>query len=165
MKIKDQQIRFVNVVKELRDTVNAAEKNKVLRNHLLENGVPALKTYIKDTLKLKFNAWQARVLEINDNSQNPAAAEVKFGMALDPADQSDKSGYKSIVLSSAAKQTNEGVLKIIKQLKAGDQVKINGEFIEKKGFIDIDSYSRYKFSKNVFDNPELKTKITAVEKL
>jgi hypothetical protein len=35
-------------------------------------------------------------------------------------------------------------------------MKISGNFIEKEGFIDIDSYSNYKFSKNVFDNPEFK---------
>ena len=51
---------------------------------------------------------------------------------------------------------------MIKGLKAGDQVKITGNFIEKEGFIDIDSYSDYKFSKNVFDNPEFKVLLKGI---
>lgn len=159
------QVRFVGFVKELRNTVNAAESNKALRSILLDKGVTDIKAYIKDSLALRFNAWQARVLEISDNSQNSAAADVKFGLAMDPADRNDRSGSKLIVLSCPVNPADEGLLKIMKQLKTGDQVVISGEFIEKKGFIDIDSYSRYKFSKNVFDNPEFKSKITKVEKL
>jgi len=53
--------------------------------------------------------------------------------------------------------------KMIQGLKVGDQVKISGNFIEKEGFIDIDNYSDYKFSKNVFDNPEFKIELLRSE--
>ena len=150
------QIRFVNFTKQLRDTVNASESNKVLRNALLENGIPALKIYVKDTLSLTFNSWQAKVLDIIDRQSN---IEVNVGITLDPT---NKSAQKSIVLSSLLDQSGKAM---VEGIKAGDQVKISGVFIDKKGFIDIDNYSDYKFSKNVFDNPEFKTKIIAIEKL
>ncbi|HQS06696.1 MAG TPA: hypothetical protein PLT16_13810, partial [Daejeonella sp.] len=76
--------------------------------------------------------------------------EVNFSI---PLDSSNKSAQKSIVLSSMLETSKK---EMIQGLKVGDQVKISGNFIEKEGFIDIDSYSDYKFSKNVFDNPEFK---------
>ena len=82
--------------------------------------------------------------------EKPTSIEVNFSIPLDP---SNKSAEKSIILSSMLEINKK---EMIKGLKAGDQVKISGNFIEKDGFIDIDSYSDYKFSKNVFDNPEFK---------
>jgi hypothetical protein len=81
------------------------------------------------------------------------------GILVDPT---NKSAQKSIVLSSIVDYSGKA---LIQGLKAGDEVKISGIFIEKKGFIDIDNYSDYKFSKNVFDNPEFKTKLLKIEKL
>jgi hypothetical protein len=52
---------------------------------------------------------------------------------------------------------------MVKGLKIGTDVKISGFFIDKDGFIDIDSYSNYKFSKNVFDNPEFKIELESIE--
>jgi hypothetical protein len=152
----NEQIKFVKYVKALRDTVNNSEQNKSLRGILLENGISATKIYVKDSLQLKFNSWQAKVLEIIDRQ---TSKEVNIGLTLDPT---NKSAQKSIVFSSLLDQSGE---KILEGIKAGDQVKISGSFIEKKGFIDIDNYSDYKFSKNVFDNPEFKTKLTTLEKL
>lgn len=154
------QMNFVKYVKELRDRVNAAGEDKTLRGNILDQGVIDVKAYVKDTLNLKFNKWQAKVLEIKQNSQNPASTDVKLGMTIDPDNQSAE---KAIVLSSSV--IDAALSKTIKTLKTGDQVIVSGDYIEKKGFIDIDSYSRYKFSKNVFDNPEFKTNITAAEKL
>ena len=146
----------MNYVKAIRDTVNASEQDKARRSVLLDYGVTSTKAYVKDSLQLKFNSWQANLVEIIDK---PASAEINFSITLDP---SNKSAQKSIVLSSTLDKTKQ---KIIQGLQAGDQVKISGNFIEKEGFIDIDSYSDYKFSKNVFDNPEFKVQIGAVEKL
>lgn len=157
------QIRFVNFVKELKDNVNAAENNKTLRNALLENGIPALKTYVRDSLNLRFSAWQVRVLDKTEDYPNPGSVQLKLGIAFNPEDISENSRYQSIVLSCILNQADAAAMAVLKQLKTGDQVKINGEFIEKKEFIDIDSYSRYKYSKNVFDNPEFKSKLTAIE--
>ncbi|WP_143007672.1 hypothetical protein [Daejeonella rubra] len=152
----NEQLSFVKYIKALRDTVNTSEQNKDLRSVLLDNGISSTKIYVKDSLHLKFNFWQAKVLEIIDKQ---ATVEVNFGITLD---QANRSAQKSIVLSSLMDQSDKA---IIEGIKAGDQVKISGIFIEKKGFIDIDNYSDYKFSKNVFDNPEFKIKITAIEKL
>jgi len=152
----NEQIKFVKYVKALRDTVNNSEQNKSLRGVLLENGISTTKIYVKDSLQMKFNSWQAIVLEIIDRQ---TSKEVNVGITLD---QTNRSAQKSIVFSTILDQSGE---KIMEDIKAGDQVKISGIFIEKKGFIDIDNYSDYKFSKNVFDNPEFKTKLTAIEKL
>ncbi|MDP2413015.1 hypothetical protein [Daejeonella sp.] len=141
------QIRFVNYVKSIRDVVNASEQDKANRSILLDNGVISTKAYVKDSLALKFNSWQATLVEI---IEKPASIEVNFSIPLDP---SNKSAQKSIILSSMLEINKK---EMIKGLKTGDQVKISGNFIEKEGFIDIDSYSDYKFSKNVFDNPEFK---------
>jgi len=159
------QIRFVNFVKELRDTVNSSESNKVMRNALLENGIPTLKLYVKDTLRLTFKAWQAKVLDITENYANTGSIELKLGLGFDPADSSEKSKNQSIVFSSIIQQSDLAIIETIKPIQIGEFVQIRGEFIEKKGFIDIDSYSRYKFSKNIFDNPEFKTRLKAIEKI
>jgi len=149
------QIRFVNYVKAIRDSVNASEQDKANRSILLDKGVISTKAYVKDSLALKFNSWQVTLVEI---IEKPASIEINFSIPLDP---SNKSAQKSIILSSMLDKSKQ---EIIQGLKVGDQVKISGNFIEKDGFIDIDSYSNYKFSKNVFDNPEFKVEIKAVEK-
>jgi len=153
----DDQVKFVNYIKALRDAVNSLEQDdKAKRGMMLDNGVISTKAYVKDSLHLKFDSWQANLVEI---IEKPASVEINFSIILDP---SNKSSQKSIVLSSILDKNKQ---EIIEGLKAGDQVKISGNFIEKDGFIDIDSYSNYKFSKNVFDNPEFKVEIRAVEKL
>lgn len=152
----NEQIKFVKYIKALRDTVNTSEQNKALRSALLENGISSTKIYVKDSLQMKFNSWEVKVLDIIDKQ---TSIEVNVGLMLDPT---NRSAQKSIVFSSLSDQSGKS---IIEGIKAGDQVKISGNFIEKKGFIDIDNYSDYKFSKNVFDNPEFKIKITAIEKL
>ncbi len=144
------QIKFVNYVKFIRDAVNSSDENKANRSAQLDNGVLLTKAYVKDSLQLKFNSWQVTLVEI---IEKPTSLEVNFSM---PMDASNKSTQKAIVLSSML-----GISKkeLIQGLKAGDQIKITGNFIEKEGFIDIDSYSDYKFSKNVFDNPEFKIEL------
>lgn len=141
------QIKFVNYVKFIRDAINSSDDDKANRSVQLDNGVLLTKAYVKDSLSLKFESWQATLVEI---IEKPGAIEVNFSIPLDP---SNKSAQKSIILSSMLEISKKDM---IKGLKAGDQVKITGNFIEKEGFIDIDSYSDYKFSKNVFDNPEFK---------
>ena len=149
------QIRFVNYVKSIRDAVNASEQDKANRSILLDNGVISTKAYVKDSLQLKYNSWEASLVEV---IEKPASIEVNFSI---PLDSSNKSAQKSIILSSMLDKSKQ---EIIQGLKVGDEVKISGNFIEKEGFIDIDSYSNYKFSKNVFDNPEFKVEIRGVEK-
>ncbi|MFA6947279.1 MAG: hypothetical protein WC220_15405 [Pedobacter sp.] len=141
------QIRFVNYVKSTRDAVNASGEDKTRRSILLDNGVISAKAYVKDSLQLKFDSWQVSLVEI---IEKPASLEVNFSI---PLDSSNKSSQKSIILSSILDKSKK---EMIQSLKAGDELKISGNFIEKEGFIDIDSYSDYKFSKNVFDNPEFK---------
>jgi hypothetical protein len=102
---------------------------------------------VKDSLSLKFDSWQATLVEI---IEKPTATEVNFSI---PLDASNKSSQKSIILSSLLDVSKKDM---IQGLTVGDQMKISGNFIEKEGFIDIDSYSNYKFSKNEFDNPEIK---------
>lgn len=159
-----EQVKFVNLIQSLRDQVNAAEKDKALKSDLLQRGVPYVKQYIRDSLQLKFNAWEARVLDIKENYPQQGATELKFGMAYDLSDILEKLRYRSIVLSSQ-NPADSKISAILKNLKPGDYLKLSGEIIEKEGFIDIDSYSNYKFSKNIFDNAEFKVQINAAEKL
>ena len=148
------QMRFVNYVKSIRDAVNTSEKDKGNRSIQLNNGVLLTKAYVKDTLSLKFDSWHATLVEI---IEKPASIEINLSIPLDP---SNKSAQKSIILSGMLQISKN---KMIQGLKVGDQVKISGNFIEKEGFIDIDNYSDYKFSKNVFDNPEFKIELLSIE--
>lgn len=145
------QIRFVNYVKSIRDAVNASGEDKAKRGILLDNGVISTKAYVKDSLSLKFDSWKATLVEI---IEKPASIEVNFSIPLDP---SNKSAQRSIILSSMLEISKK---EMVQGLKVGNQMKISGNFIEKERFIDIDSYSDYKFSKNVFDNPEFKIEWT-----
>lgn len=154
-----EQKSFINYIRDIRDKVNAAGEDKTLRGSLLDQGVADAKLYVKDSLKLKFSNWQATVIEKKQNSRNPLITDLKLLIIMD---QENQSAEKSIVLNGSA--ADQQLSNALKELKPGDQIIISGDFIEKNGFIDIDSYSRYKFSKNVFDNPEFKAIFTAAEK-
>ena len=147
-----EQTRFVNYVKYIRNAINSSDEAN--RSIQLNNGVLLTKAYVKDSLSLKFDSWQVSLVEI---IEKPTITEVNFSIPLDP---SNKSAQKSIILSSLLDKNKK---EMIQGLKAGDQLKITGNFIEKEGFIDIDSYSDYKFSKNVFDNPEFKIELGSIE--
>ena len=145
VQVPEEQTRFVNYVKYIQNAINSSDEAN--RSIQLNDGILLTKSYVKDSLSLKFDSWQATLVEV---IEKPTSIEVNFSIPLDP---SNKSAQKSIILSSMLEISKK---EMIKGLKAGDQVKISGYFIEKEGFIDIDSYSDYKFSKNVFDNPEFK---------
>jgi hypothetical protein len=146
------QINFVNYVKFIRNAVNSSDEAN--RSVQLNNGILLTKTYVKDSLSLKFDSWQAKLVEI---IEKPTYTEVNFSI---PLDSSNKSAEKSIVLSTLLYKNKKAM---VKGLKIGTDVKISGFFIDKDGFIDIDSYSNYKFSKNVFDNPEFKIELESIE--
>jgi hypothetical protein len=109
---------------------------------------------VKDSLSLKFDSWNTTLVEINEK---PTSTEVNFSI---PLDSSNKSAQKAIILSALLYKNKK---ELTDKLKVGDNVIISGNFIEKEGFIDIDSYSNYKFSKNVFDNPEFKIELVSIE--
>lgn len=159
------QIKFVSYVQNLRDSVNAVEQDKVLRNAVLEKNIPAVKVYIKDSLNLIIQDWQVRLIEKNENSSSTGSTQIKLAFAFNPEDESPQAINKSIVLRAKITTTDKSVFDVLKTLKINDYIKINGQFIEKEGFIDIDSYSKYKFSKNVLDNPEFNSDIKSIEKL
>jgi hypothetical protein len=140
-----EQTRFVNYVKFIRNAVNSSDEAN--RSVQLNNGILLTKAYVKDSLSLKFDSWQATLVEI---IEKPTSTEVNFSI---PLDSSNKSAEKSIILSALLYKDKKD---LVQGLKIGNDVKISGKFIDKEGFIDIDSYSNYKFSKNVFDNPEFK---------
>jgi hypothetical protein len=146
------QINFVNYVKFIRNAVNSSDEAN--RSVQLNNGILLTKTYVKDSLSLKFDSWQAKLVEI---IEKPTYIEVNFSI---PLDSSNKSAEKSIVLSTLLYKNKKAM---VNGLKIGTDVKISGFFIDKDGFIDIDSYSNYKFSKNVFDNPEFKIELESIE--
>jgi hypothetical protein len=146
------QIKFVNYVKFIRDAVNSSDESN--RSVQLNNGVLLTKAYVKDSLSLKFDSWHTTLVEINEK---PTSTEVNFSI---PLDSSNKSAQKAIILSALLYKNKK---ELTDKLKVGDNVIISGNFIEKEGFIDIDSYSNYKFSKNVFDNPEFKIELVSIE--
>jgi hypothetical protein len=146
------QIKFVNYVKFIRDAVNSSDEAN--RSVQLNNGVLLTKAYVKDSLSLKFDSWHTTLVEINEK---PTSTEVNFSI---PLDSSNKSAQKAIILSALLYKNKK---ELTDKLKVGDNVIISGNFIEKEGFIDIDSYSKYKFSKNVFDNPEFKIELVSIE--
>ena len=154
-----EQINFVNHIREIRDKVNTAGEDKNLRGSLLDQGVADAKLYVKDSLGLKFTKWQTKVIEKKQNLRNPTLTDLKLLIIMD---QENQSAEKSIVFNGTA--GDEQLSNALKDVNVGDHIIISGDFIEKNGFIDIDSYSRYKFSKNVFDNPEFKSIFTAAEK-
>jgi hypothetical protein len=160
----DKQINFISYVKALRDTINVSSENKTDRNTLMENSVPAVKSYIRDTLKLVIKSWQVKVIEKTEDYPYKGSILLKTGLAFDPYDTSSGTINQSIILKTIIPASDKAIIEIVKSLKINDYLKIDGQFVQKKGFIDIDSYSHYKFSKNVLDNPEFEAKITSIEK-
>lgn len=160
----NSQIKFISYVQKLRDSINSVNIDKAQRNLLLEKNIPAVK-YIKDSLNLKIDNWQVKLIEKTDDYLYTGAVQLKLGIAFDPYDTRARAINQSIVLTAVIPPSDKSIIEAIKDLKIGDYLKVNGQFINKEGFIDIDSYSQYKFSKNVLDNPEFNASIKALEKL
>jgi hypothetical protein len=161
----DNQVKFISYVRLLRDAVNATNMDKDLRNAALEKNIPAVKTYIKDSLNLSINTWQVKLIEKTDNYLYTGSVQLKLGIAFDPYDTRSRAINQSIILKTIIPAYDKAIIEAVKSLKVDEYLKINGNFIQKGDFIDIDSYSQYKFSKNVLDNPQFEAKITSIEKL
>jgi len=159
-----EQARFVSIVREWRDTVNAAEKNAGLRGQLLENGVDSVKAHIRDSLQLQFKAWEARVLYVAPDPADRDYIVTSFGMNLDTGPMTEKNRYESVVFTSRT-ATEQPVHATLKTLAVGDIARINGQFKTIQKTINIDSYNDLSRSKNVLDNPEFRVEIGTVEKL
>jgi hypothetical protein len=157
------QVRFTGVVREWRDTVNAAEKNAGLRVQLLEKGVDAIKIHIQDSLQLQFKAWEVRVLDIAPDPTSPDYIVASFGMNLDTGNMTEKTRYRSVVFTSRTSES-EPTYTTLKTLKVGDMARIDGSFTTMQKTINIDSYNNLSKSKNVLDNPEFRVEIAKVEK-
>lgn len=77
------QVRFITIARQWRDTVNVSGTNEVLRQQLLEQGVSTIKSYIVDSLQLSFKSWEARVLDIGPDPTDSEYIIASFGMNLD----------------------------------------------------------------------------------
>jgi hypothetical protein len=161
----ENQIKFISYVQEWRDSINKTTDNKILRNELLETSIPAVKSYIKDSLNLLIQSWQVKVIEKTEDYLYTGSVQLKLGIAFDPYDTRTRAINQSIILKTIIPASNIELIEVVKTVKPDEYLKINGQFIQKEGFIDIDSYSQYKFSKNVLDNPEFESTITKLEKL
>ena len=159
-----QQVKFISIAQEWRDTVNAAGDNNALRQQLLSDGVNAVKEYISDSLQLQFRGWEARVLSVASDPESPGSLVAFFGMNLDGGKMTEKTRYQSAIFNSSTDKP-EPVYPGIRDLKTGDIVRIDGNFKTLQKTIDIDSYNDLSRSKNVLDNPEFRVEITAVEEI
>jgi hypothetical protein len=159
-----EQARFISIVREWRDTVNAAEKNEGLRRQLLENGVDSVKAHIGDSLQLQFKAWEARVLDVAPDPADPDYILTSFGMNLDAGRMTEKNRYQSVVFTSRTSKSQPAYA-ALKTLAVGDIARIDGQFKTLQKTINIDSYNDLSKSKNVLDNPEFRVEIEKVEKL
>ena len=157
------QVSFISVARQWRDTVNAAGTNGALRQQLLEKGVNSIKRHILDSLQLQFKSWEARVLDVGPDPTDPDYTIVSFGMNLDGGPPNEKSRYHSTVFTSRISK-QEPTDPTIKALKTGDLVRIDGNFKTLLKTINIDSYNDLSRSKNVLDNPEFRVEISKVEK-
>ena len=160
----EEQARFISIIREWRDTVNAAEKNEGLRRQLLENGVDSVKAHIGDSLQLQFTAWEARVLDVAPDPAEPDYIVASFGMNLDAGHMTEKTRYQSVVFTSRTSES-EPAHAALKTLTVGDIARIDGKFKTLQKTINIDSYNDLPKTKNVLDNPEFRVEIGKVEKL
>ena len=158
------QTKFVSMIREWRDTVNAAEKNEGLRRQLLEKGVDAIKNHIQDSLQLQFKGWEVRVLDVAPDPTAPEYIITSLGMNLDSGVMSEKTRYQSVVFISRASQS-EPAYAILKTLKVGNNIQMDGSFITVQKTINMDSYNNLSKTKNVLDNPELRVEISQIKQL
>ncbi|WP_395804996.1 hypothetical protein [Daejeonella sp.] len=161
----EKQVKFISYVQEWRDSINKTTDNKIQRNKLLETSIPAVKSYIKDSLNLSIQTWQVKVINKTEDYLYTGSVQLKLGIAFDPYDTRSRAINQSIILKTIIPASDKAIIEAIKSLEVDEYLKINGNFIQKGDFIDIDSYSHYKFSKNVLDNPQFEAKITSIEKL
>ena len=159
-----EQARFVSIVREWRDTVNAAAKDDGQRQQLLENGVNAVKGHIQDNLQLLFKSWEVRVLNVSPDPTESEYIIASFGMNLDAGNMTEKTRYQSVVFTSRTMQSAPAYASI-KTLEIGDIIHIDGNFKTLQKNINIDSYNNLSKSKNVLDNPDFLVEIAKVQKL
>ena len=157
------QVSFISVARQWRDTVNVTKTNEALRQQLLEKGVISIKTHILDSLQLQFQSWEARVLDMRPDPTDPDYTIASFGMNLDGGSPNEKSRYHSTVFTSRTSK-QEPTDPTIKSLKIDDLVRIDGNFKTLLKTINIDSYNDLSRSKNVLDNPEFRVELSKVEK-
>lgn len=157
------QIRFISIARQWRDTVNAVGTNDALRQQLLEKGVNTIKAHILDSLQLHFQSWEARVMDMGPDPTDPDYTIASFGMNLEGGPPNEKSRYHSVVFTSRTSKP-EPTDVIIKALKIGDLIRINGNFKTLLRTINIDSYNDLSKTKNVLDNPEFMVEVSKVEK-
>ncbi len=156
------QSKFTDVVKTIRDHIDQVEDEQIKRQ-ILRKGVDSVKQYIQDTLALKFDSWQARVLDVKDNYDYSDQIDLRLGINIDSTRMTEKSRYESVVLRDIILKPSSPLTPIILKLKIGDIVRISGTFISKNGNIDIGSYNEYKISKNLFSNPQFRVELINIE--
>jgi hypothetical protein len=158
------QRSFLGVVKGLKDQAASVPFNDPNRPIILDDGVKLLKRYITDSLKLKFDKWDARVLDNKMTDPNEGDHQITFGISIDNFDLKETSRYKSVVFRESLSGVQAPLRDELKQLKVGDHVKISGTFVTRDKKIDIDPYSlkEFRVSKNIFLNPEFRTDITHI---
>ncbi|MEJ7692540.1 hypothetical protein [Daejeonella sp.] len=159
----DQQ-SFLRIVKEVRDSATQVPLSDGNRPVMIDNAVKRVKAYIVDTLKSKFDGWNARVLDNTKTDPNGTEVRLAFGLSIDDFNLEETARYKSVVFREWLSDAQSPLRERLLGLKVGDHVKITGSFISRDKRIDVDPYNEkeFKLTKNIFANPEFRVDITDV---
>ncbi|HXI00207.1 MAG TPA: hypothetical protein VNI52_08040 [Sphingobacteriaceae bacterium] len=157
------QVNFLTAARQWRDSVNT-NTTPAMRQKYLEKGVSEVKTHIIDSLQLRFESWEARILDIGPDPTDKDYTITSFGMNLDGGLPNEKTRYQSVVFTSRTVKS-EPVDATIKTLQIGDLVRISGNYKMLLKTINVDSYNDLSKSNNVLDNPEFRIELSKLEKL
>jgi hypothetical protein len=159
-----QQRAFAGVVKTLKDQAERIPFADANRPVILDDGVNRLKSYITDTLNLKFDNWDARVLDNKMTDPDGSDHHIAFGISIDDFNLDETSRFKSVVFRESVNNVQPPLRDKLKQLKVGDHVKISGSFVTRDKKINIDPYNlkEFRVSKNIFLNPQFRTDISNI---
>lgn len=160
---KDQQ-SFIGIVKAVRDSAAGVSLSDANRPLMIDQSLKRVKAYMADTLKSKFEGWDARVLDNTKADPNGNEVRIAFGLSIDKFDLEETARYKSVVFREWLSDSQPPLREKLLGLKVGDHVKISGSFITRDKRIDVDPYNEkeFKITKNIFSNPEFRVDITDV---
>ncbi len=160
---KDQR-SFIGIVKEVRDSATSVSLNDPNRPVMIDQSLKRVKAYIADTLKSKFEVWNARVLDNTKTDPNGTEVRLAFGLSIDNFSLEETARYKSVVFREWLSDAQSPLREKLQALKVGDHVKITGSFITRDKRIDVDPYNEkeYKLTKNIFANPEFRVDLKDV---
>lgn len=150
---KDQQ-KFLSKLISLNSKITHSS-NSIIKDELTDSALIATNTYITDTLHRDFTGWIAEVIDIENNPFGLNMVRIQLMLRYDYYADDEYPEYDSVIFTFTANKSDKTSLTMIKPLKNGDKVMIDGEFAYKNGRVEISDYGMGIGNESALSNPKI----------